>query len=53
MDQNKYTLGIPDELITNKIFVVRGKKVILDRDLAGLYDVETRRLNEQVKRKMD
>ena len=53
MNQNQYTLGIPDELITNKIFVVRGKKVILDRDLAGLYDVETRRLNEQVKRNID
>ena len=53
MDQNKYTTGIPNELITNKIFVVRGKKVILDRDLAELYDVETRRLNEQVKRNID
>jgi len=53
MDQNKYTPGIPDELITNKIFVVRGKKVILDYDLAELYDVETRRLNEQVKRNLD
>ena len=53
MDQNKYTPGIPDEFITNKIFVIRGKKVILDHDLAGLYDVETRRLNEQVKRNTD
>jgi len=53
MDQNKNTPGIPDELITNKIFVVRGKKVILDYDLAELYDVETRRLNEQVKRNLD
>lgn len=53
MDQNRYTPGIPDELITNKIFVVRGKKVILDNDLAELYDVETRRLNEQVKRNID
>jgi hypothetical protein len=53
MDQNRYTPGIPDELITIKIFVVRGKKVILDNDLAELYDVETRRLNEQVKRNID
>ena len=53
MDQNKLTPGIPDELITNKIFVVRDKKVILDQDLAELYDVETRRLNEQVKRNID
>ena len=53
MDQNRYTPGIPDEIISNKIFVVRGKKVILDHDLAELYDVETRRLNEQVKRNLD
>lgn len=38
------------EIITSKIFVIRGKKVILDRDLAQLYEVTTRRLNEQVKR---
>lgn len=44
---------MPDEQIANKIFLVRGKKVILDRDLAELYDVETRRLNEQVKRNID
>ena len=38
------------EVITSKIFVIRGKKVLLDRDLAQLYEVTTRRLNEQVKR---
>jgi hypothetical protein len=38
------------EVITSKIFVIRGKKVMLDRDLAQLYEVTTRRLNEQVKR---
>jgi hypothetical protein len=38
------------ELITSKIFVIRGRRVMLDRDLAQLYDVTTRRLNEQVKR---
>jgi hypothetical protein len=38
------------EVITNKIFVIRGKKVMLDRDLAQLYGVTTKRLNEQVKR---
>ena len=53
MDQNKYNPGIPDEIITNKIFVIRDKKVILDQDLAELYDVETRRLNEQVKRNLE
>lgn len=43
---------ISTELITSKIFVVRGKKVMLDRDLAQLYEVTTKRLNEQVKRNM-
>jgi len=43
-------LAIPDEIITNKIYLVRDKKVMLDKDLAELYGVETRRLNEQVKR---
>ena len=43
-------LAIPDEKITNKIYLVRDKKMMLDEDLAELYGVETRRLNEQVKR---
>ena len=38
------------ELIMSKILVIRGKKVIIDMDLAKLYGVETKRLNEQVKR---
>jgi hypothetical protein len=38
------------ELIQNKIYEIRGQKVMLDFDLAELYEVETRRLNEQVKR---
>ena len=41
---------VPIEKIENKIFLIRGKKVMFDRDLAELYGVETRRLNEQVKR---
>jgi hypothetical protein len=39
-----------DERIENIIMLIRGEKVILDSDLAGLYGVETRRLNEQVRR---
>ena len=38
------------EKIIKTIYVIRGRKVILDFDLANLYGVETRRLNEQVKR---
>ena len=44
---------IPDELIMNKIYLIRGQKVMLDNDLAELYAVKTGRLNEQVKRKID
>ncbi len=36
--------------IQNKIYIIRGLSIILDSDLAELYDVEIKRLNEQVKR---
>ena len=42
--------NIPDELIMNKILILRGVKVMIDSDLAELYGVTTKRLNEQVKR---
>jgi hypothetical protein len=41
---------ISDEIIERKIYFIRGKKVMLDKDLAVLYGVKTGRLNEQVKR---
>ena len=44
---------IPEEIITSKIFLIRGQKVMLDRDLAELYQVETKRLKEAVRRNMD
>ncbi len=45
------TVSAPSlDLIESKIFNVRGKRVMLDKDLAVLYKVETRRLNEQVSR---
>ena len=37
-------------MIANRIYAVRGQKVMLDRDLAELYDVPTRTLNQAVKR---
>lgn len=46
-------IAIPQEALINKIFEVRGIKVMLDSDLAELYQVETRRLNEQVKRNIE
>ena len=39
--------------INNMIYIIRGQKVILDSDLAKLYGVETKRLNEQVRRNVD
>lgn len=39
--------------IENKILVIRGQQVMLDRDLAELYGVETKRINEAVKRNLD
>jgi hypothetical protein len=47
------SLMVPEEIIMRKIFLIRGHKVMLDLDLAELYGVETRRLNEQVKRNLD
>ncbi|MCW3109638.1 MAG: DNA-binding protein [Segetibacter sp.] len=44
---------MPDEVIISKIYLIRGQKVMLDEDLAELYQVETKRLNEQVKRNID
>jgi ORF6N domain len=44
---------IPLERIQGSILNIRGQKVMIDRDLAELYGVETRRLNEQVKRNID
>jgi phage regulator Rha-like protein len=41
---------IPQEVIENKIYLIRGQRVMLDRDLAKLYGVPTKRLKEQVKR---
>lgn len=41
------------EQIESLIFTIRGKQVMLDRDLARLYGLETRRLNEQVRRNME
>lgn len=41
------------DAIKSKIYLIRGEQVMLDSDLAELYGVETRRLNEQVRRNQD
>ena len=45
-------LIIPDEIVLNKIYYIRGQKVMLDRDLAELYGVETKQLKRQVNRNL-
>ena len=45
-------LPIPAERIEKAIFLIRGHKVMLDADLAELYGVTTKRLNEQVRRNL-
>ena len=47
-DEQKLTV-----LIENRIFTFRGEQLMVDRDLAELYQVEVKRLNEQVKRNLE
>jgi len=49
-NQHAVQVNASVEQIESRIFVIRGQKVMLDADLAELYGVETRRLNEQVRR---
>lgn len=44
---------IPDEIITNKIYLIRNQKVMLDSHLAELYQVETKQLKRQVRRNLE
>ncbi len=47
------SIVIVDEVVMNKIYIVRGQKVMLDRDLAELYQIETKYLKRQVKRNIE
>lgn len=53
MDSQHNALMVPDEVLVNKIYLVREQKVMIDSDLAELYQVVTKRLNEQVRRNKD
>lgn len=46
-------LGMELQVIQNKIYEIRGQRVMLDFDLAKMYDVETRVLNQSVKRNIE
>lgn len=39
-------ISIPDEVIMSRIYLIRGQKVMLDRDLAELYEVETKQIRD-------
>ena len=49
----KTELLLPVERITSKIYLLRNEKVLIDRDLAELYGVESRELNQAVKRNLE
>jgi len=48
---NEGTIAYPE--IEHRIFTIRSVQVMIDRDLADLYSVQTKRINEQVKRNID
>lgn len=50
MKKTALPVMIPDEAIIQKIYFIRNQKVLLDRDIAKLYNVETKRLKEAVRR---
>lgn len=50
---NESLIKVPVERIEKTIYLIRGEKVILDRDLAALYGVETRVLNQSVRRNLE
>jgi hypothetical protein len=53
MSEHQKLSVIPDEVIASKIYLIRGQKVMLDKDLAELYETETRTLIQAVKRNID
>lgn len=46
-------IQVPDEVIINKIYLIRDTKVMMDRDLAELFGIETKRLKEAVRRNLN
>jgi hypothetical protein len=50
---DKNEIMIPEEVIMSKIYLIRGQKVMIDKDLAELYEVETKVLKQAVRRNMD
>ena len=55
MEENKLSIQneISNEEIKNLIYTIRGKQVMLDSDVAMLYNYETKKVNQAVKRNID
>ena len=53
MAEKKTEILIPQEVLISKVHEIRGQKVMLDRDLTELYQVETKQLKRQVRRNID
>src|SRR6056297_1164120 len=53
MNKPEKSIVIPDEVVMSKIYLIRDQKVMLDRDLAELYGVETKVLKQAVKRNIN
>jgi hypothetical protein len=53
MAESIKSIVVAEEAIISKIYLIRGQKVMIDRDLAELYGVETKQLKRQVKRNID
>ena len=53
IEKSSKSIAIPEVLVTSKIYVVRNKKIMLDRDLAELYEVETKVFNQAVRRNIE
>jgi hypothetical protein len=52
MSEKANGILVPDEIVMNKIYHIRGMKVMIDKDLAELYEVQTRNLNKAVGRNL-
>ena len=50
--ENTIAIIVPEEVILDKILLIRGVKVLIDRDIARLYGISTKVLNQAVKRKL-
>lgn len=53
MEKEKQQITLSENIVANKIYLIRDKRVMIDKDLAELYDVETRALNQAVNRNIE